>query len=86
MIAKPAASARARNLSSVVSRVLISAIRLYQRTISVALPPACRFNPSCSEYAAIAVSRHGPARGLWLALRRLSRCGPWHAGGLDPVP
>lgn len=61
-------------------------IRGYQRFISPALPPACRFHPTCSQYALEAVQRHGAARGGWLALRRLARCHPWHDGGIDPVP
>ncbi len=61
-------------------------IRLYQRWISPYLPPSCRFFPSCSEYAAQAVTRHGLFRGGWLALRRLLRCHPFHPGGYDPVP
>jgi putative membrane protein insertion efficiency factor len=47
---------------------------------------ACRFQPTCSEYAAIAISEHGIVRGGWMALRRLSRCHPFHRGGFDPVP
>ncbi|MDQ6823846.1 MAG: membrane protein insertion efficiency factor YidD [Candidatus Eremiobacteraeota bacterium] len=66
--------------------LLLSAIRLYQRTVSKLLPPACRFTPSCSEYAAIAIERHGVWRGMRLATLRLLRCGPWHPGGEDPVP
>jgi len=65
---------------------LVGAIRLYQRTLSKLLPPACRFVPSCSEYAAEAIERYGTARGCALAARRLARCHPWHPGGLDPVP
>ncbi|HTD47192.1 MAG TPA: membrane protein insertion efficiency factor YidD [bacterium] len=61
-------------------------IRFYQRWISPYTPPACRFFPSCSEYAAQAVERHGLVRGGWLALRRLFRCHPFHPGGHDPVP
>ncbi len=64
----------------------IAAIRLYQRWISPCIPPSCRFCPSCSEYAAQALQRHGLARGGWLALRRLLRCHPFHPGGYDPVP
>ncbi len=66
--------------------ILIGAIRLYQGTLSRLLPPVCRFYPSCSEYAAQAVQRHGALRGLQLATLRLLRCGPWHPGGFDPVP
>jgi putative membrane protein insertion efficiency factor len=61
-------------------------IRLYQWVISPLLPPACRFYPSCSEYARQAIERFGVLRGGWLALRRLARCHPFHPGGLDPVP
>jgi len=66
--------------------VLVGAIRLYQRVISPGLRASCRFYPSCSEYARQAVEKYGPLRGIWLAARRLLRCGPWHPGGLDPVP
>lgn len=64
-------------------RVALQGYRLFVRPI---LPPACRFHPSCSEYAEEAVERHGAWRGGWLALARLCRCGPWHPGGHDPVP
>jgi hypothetical protein len=64
----------------------LAMIRLYQRWISPFARPACRFFPSCSEYAAQAVTRYGLFRGSWLALRRLLRCHPFHRGGYDPVP
>jgi len=64
--------------------VLIAFIRLYQR-YSRLTPPVCRFRPTCSEYALAALEAHGLARGLWLAVRRLSKCHPFHPGGYDPV-
>jgi len=69
-----------------VARLLVGLIGFYRRWISPLFPPACRFYPSCSAYAVEAVTVHGALRGSWLALRRLLRCGPWHPGGLDPVP
>jgi uncharacterized protein len=56
------------------------------RVVSSRLPPRCRFYPSCSAYALEALAEHGATRGAWLATRRVSRCHPWHTGGLDPVP
>ena len=67
-------------------RLIAMAIRLYQLAISPLLGPRCRFHPSCSAYAREAILRFGVARGLALALRRLSHCHPWHPGGVDPVP
>ncbi|MFI4869468.1 MAG: membrane protein insertion efficiency factor YidD [Steroidobacterales bacterium] len=61
-------------------------IRAYQLGVSPLLGAHCRFHPSCSQYALEAVSAHGSLRGGWLALRRLARCHPFHAGGYDPVP
>ncbi|HET8835909.1 MAG TPA: membrane protein insertion efficiency factor YidD [Gemmatimonadales bacterium] len=67
-------------------RLLAGLIRAYQRFLSPALPPSCRFHPSCSQYALEAVTRYGALRGSWLAARRLVRCHPFHPGGFDPVP
>jgi putative membrane protein insertion efficiency factor len=61
-------------------------LRTYQLTLSPLLGPRCRFYPSCSQYALDAVQCHGSLRGSLMALRRLLRCHPWHAGGYDPVP
>ena len=61
-------------------------IRGYQYLISPLLGPHCRFYPTCSCYAHTALERHGVIRGGWLALRRISKCHPWHPGGEDPVP
>lgn len=61
-------------------------IRFYQQCISPLTPPACRFTPTCSEYARQAIMKHGPLKGLWLAVRRILRCHPWGGSGYDPVP
>ena len=66
--------------------LLIGALRAYQYLIRPQLGANCRFHPSCSDYALEAVTRHGAFRGAWLAIRRVGRCHPWHAGGYDPVP
>jgi putative membrane protein insertion efficiency factor len=71
---------------SLAARALIVPVLGYRRLISPLLPPTCRFAPSCSEYALEALRRHGAARGLWLAVRRLARCHPFNPGGYDPVP
>ena len=65
---------------------LLGLLRVYQTVISPLTPPTCRYYPSCSQYAVIAVQRHGAIRGGWLALRRLGRCHPWTPGGVDDVP
>ncbi len=65
---------------------MVGAIRLYQAGVSPLLPSACRFEPSCSEYARQAIERFGPARGAWLAARRIARCHPLGGFGPDPVP
>ncbi len=67
-------------------RLLILPIRFYKRCISPLYPPCCRFYPSCSTYAIEAIERHGPCKGLWLAIRRILRCHPGNPGGFDPVP
>lgn len=67
-------------------RIILYLIRLYQGGISPLLPPSCRFEPSCSAYAAESVGRFGAARGGWLAIRRLLRCHPFGGQGYDPVP
>lgn len=69
-----------------MGRLVVAIIRAYQYLISPLLGPRCRFYPSCSQYAVEAIRGHGLVRGGYLSLYRLSRCHPWHPGGLDPVP
>lgn len=69
-----------------IARTLAGACRLYKRLLSPLLPAACRFTPTCSEYAAEALTIHGAGRGSWLAVRRICRCHPWGGHGHDPVP
>lgn len=66
-------------------RLAIVGIRFYRTFISPLKPPTCRFYPSCSQYTLDAVNTHGVMGGLWLGLKRLARCHPWHPGGYDPV-
>ena len=66
--------------------LMLALLRAYKRWLSPLLPAACRYHPTCSEYMMDAIGQYGAARGFWLGLRRLSRCHPFHAGGLDPVP
>jgi putative membrane protein insertion efficiency factor len=66
--------------------VVLALLRFYKRFISPILPPMCRFDPTCSVYAAQAVEKHGVMRGFWLAVRRVSRCHAFNPGGWDPVP
>ena len=75
-----------RKAGLVIASAMRAALRGYRWFISPLLPAACRFHPSCSQYAEEAVERHGAWRGSWLAARRVCRCGPWHPGGFDPVP
>lgn len=70
----------------VVRRIVVGLIRFYQAAISPLTPPACRFVPSCSEYAATAVGRFGVLRGGWMAVKRFLRCHPLGGRGPDPVP
>jgi uncharacterized protein len=68
-----------------MQRVVIALLRFYKLFLSPLLPSACRFYPTCSEYTLEAVRKHGSARGVWMGLRRLLRCHPFHEGGFDPV-
>ncbi|MCI5678621.1 membrane protein insertion efficiency factor YidD [Anaerotignum sp.] len=67
-------------------KLFLLLIRFYQAAISPHFRPCCRFTPTCSQYAYIAISRHGAIKGTYLAVRRLLKCHPFHEGGYDPVP
>jgi len=69
-----------------MKRLATGIIYLYKTLVSPVLPPACRFHPTCSDYAREAIERHGPARGTFYAIKRLLRCHPYNPGGFDPVP
>ncbi len=66
--------------------VAVFLIRVYQNTLSLLFPAACRFTPSCSQYAAEAIRKYGIFKGSYLAARRIAKCHPFHSGGYDPVP
>ena len=68
------------------SDLLVAPIRFYRAFISPLTPPSCRFTPTCSQYAIEALRKHGPFRGLALAVWRILRCNPWGGSGYDPVP
>lgn len=68
-----------------MQELIIRLLRLYKLLLSPLLPSACRFYPTCSEYMLEAVEKHGVLRGLWLGMKRLLRCHPFHEGGFDPV-
>lgn len=73
-------------IRTILRRIFILPIRFYQFCISPMLPNACRFTPTCSQYAVEAIMKHGIFRGTWLAVRRILRCHPWGGSGYDPVP
>lgn len=73
-------------VSKMLVWLLVMPIRFYQRYVSPHTPPACRFTPTCSQYAVEALRKHGPIKGLWLAVWRILRCNPWGGSGYDPVP
>ncbi|MCO6504399.1 MAG: membrane protein insertion efficiency factor YidD [Snodgrassella sp.] len=66
--------------------LLLGLIRVYQYAISPLLPPSCRFRPTCSQYAVMALQKYGVVKGGWLILKRISRCHPWGGCGDDPLP
>ncbi|MDO4741394.1 MAG: membrane protein insertion efficiency factor YidD [Eubacteriales bacterium] len=69
-----------------MKRILIWLVKGYRRFISPMFPPACRFTPTCSQYALEAIEKYGALKGGYLAIRRILRCHPFHPGGHDPVP
>lgn len=75
-----------RGLRAGLAFIMIGLVRLYQWLISPLLGPRCRYWPSCSQYTVEALRVHGPLRGGWMAMRRILRCHPGAAGGIDPVP
>jgi uncharacterized protein len=75
-----------RMRQNMLQKMMIGLIRFYQIAISPLKPPSCRFYPTCSHYGLEAVKRFGPFKGGWLALRRITKCHPFHPGGFDPVP
>jgi uncharacterized protein len=73
-------------LYKILSWPLVLLIQVYQYGISPLIGPKCRFTPTCSHYAKEAIQKHGPFKGFWLALQRISKCHPWGSHGHDPVP
>lgn len=73
-------------MKRLIVNILILPVRFYQLAISPLLPPSCRYVPTCSQYTIEALRKHGPVKGLWLAVRRILRCHPWGGSGYDPVP
>ncbi len=69
-----------------MTQLALGLIKLYQNTVSRVTPHACRFQPTCSQYALDSIKKHGFIRGSWLATKRLIRCNPFSKGGYDPVP
>lgn len=69
-----------------MKKVMIWMIRWYQLYISPLTPPSCRYTPTCSQYTLEAIQKYGPIKGVWLGIKRISRCHPWGGHGYDPVP
>jgi putative membrane protein insertion efficiency factor len=73
-------------IKKLFSLIFIGLVRFYQLAISPHTPSSCRYTPTCSQYAIEAIRKHGPFKGGWMAVRRISRCHPWGGHGYDPVP
>lgn len=73
-------------MKRLIVAILILPVRFYQLAISPMLPPSCRYVPTCSQYTIEALRKHGPVKGLWLAVKRILRCHPWGGSGYDPLP
>ncbi|RXR32101.1 membrane protein insertion efficiency factor YidD [Flavobacterium piscinae] len=73
-------------LKKIIQLPFIFLIRFYQAVISPLTPATCRFEPTCSHYSAEAIQKHGVLKGIWLSLKRISKCHPWGKSGYDPVP
>jgi putative membrane protein insertion efficiency factor len=73
-------------IKRVVTLVLVGVVKFYKLAISPWTPSSCRHVPTCSSYAVEALQKHGPVKGLWLSVKRLSKCHPWGTHGYDPVP
>ena len=69
-----------------IDNLLIRLNDIYQRSLSLLIGSNCRFYPTCSHYTREAIAKHGALRGVWMGLGRVSKCHPWHEGGIDPVP
>ncbi|MBB3187158.1 hypothetical protein FHX64_001321 [Microbacter margulisiae] len=73
-------------IKKILSSLLLLPIYFYRYFISPIKPPTCRYTPTCSQYAIEAIQKHGPFKGLWLAVKRILSCHPWGGSGYDPVP
>ena len=73
-------------LKLVPTRLALTILRVYQLAVSPILPGTCRFHPTCSQYAIVAITLHGVFKGAWLTLKRIGKCHPWGQAGIDPVP
>jgi putative membrane protein insertion efficiency factor len=73
-------------LREIISFIFLLPVRIYQYAVSPLIPHACRYTPTCSEYTAQAIKKHGPFKGIRLGIKRISSCHPWGGSGYDPVP